>query len=87
MGNPFLDDFPELVILDRWNSADEWIVDSLHKPEYIAKKQYENMKIIHIVSTIVSEKSSLLQRQNGHEMQDRDHLVGSLLPVVGYICI
>ncbi|CAI5772782.1 Hypothetical predicted protein [Podarcis lilfordi] len=44
MGNPSLDDVPDLVILDRWNSADDPIVDSFHKLEDKGKKQHQDFQ-------------------------------------------
>ena len=41
IGNPFLDDFPELVTLDSRNCKDE-LVNSLHTLEDIGTKQYQD---------------------------------------------
>ena len=41
MGNPFLDDFPELVILDSRNYIDESGVNALRTLESIGKMQYQ----------------------------------------------
>ena len=41
MGNPFLDDFPELVTRDSRNCMDELAVNALRTLEYIGTKQYQ----------------------------------------------
>ena len=41
MGNPFLDDFPELVTLDSHNCIDESGVNALRTLENIGKMQYQ----------------------------------------------
>ncbi len=41
MGNPFLDDFPELVTLDSRNCMDESVVNSLCSLEDTGEKQYQ----------------------------------------------
>ena len=40
MGNPFLDDFPELATLDSRNCVDESVSISLHTMEDLGTKQY-----------------------------------------------
>ena len=42
MGNPFLDDFPDLVTLDSRNCADESVVAALHTLVDTGKKQYQD---------------------------------------------
>ena len=42
MGNPFLDDFPDLVTLDSRNGADESVVAALHTLVDTGKKQYQD---------------------------------------------
>ena len=42
MGNPFLDDFSDLVTLDSRNCADESVVAALHTLEDTGRKQYKN---------------------------------------------
>ena len=41
MGNPFLDNFEELVTLDSRNCIDQSVITSLYSLESIGKKQYE----------------------------------------------
>ena len=41
MGDPILDDFPELVTLDSRNCMDESVVNSLHSLEDTGEKQYQ----------------------------------------------
>ena len=41
MGNPFLDDFPELVTLDSCNCADESMVATMCTQDDTGKKQYQ----------------------------------------------
>ena len=42
MGNPFLDDFPDLITLDSRNCADESVVAALHTLVDTGKKQYQD---------------------------------------------
>ena len=42
MGNPFLDDFPDLVTLDSRNCADESVISTVHTLEETGKKQYQD---------------------------------------------
>ena len=42
MGNPFLDDFPDLVTVDSRNCADESVVAALHTLVDTGKKQYQD---------------------------------------------
>jgi len=42
MGNPFLDDFPELITLDSRNCVDESVAFSLYTLEDTGIKQYQD---------------------------------------------
>ena len=42
MGNPFLDDFEELVTLDSQNCVDKSVVHSVRSLEETGKKQYND---------------------------------------------
>ena len=42
MGNPFLDDFPDMVTLESRNCADESVVAALHTLVDTGKKQYQD---------------------------------------------
>ena len=42
MGNPFLDDFPELVMLDSRNCVDKSVANSLYTLEATGKQQYQD---------------------------------------------
>jgi len=42
MGNPFLDDFPELVTLDSCNCADESVVATACTLDDTGEKQYQD---------------------------------------------
>jgi len=42
MGNPFLDDFPDLVTLNSRNYLDESVMDTVHNLEDKGKKQYQD---------------------------------------------
>ena len=42
MGNPFLDDFPELVTFDSCNCADESVVAAVCTLDDTGKKQYQD---------------------------------------------
>ena len=42
MGNPFLDDFPELVMLDNRNCVDKSVALSLYTLEETGKQQYQD---------------------------------------------
>ena len=41
MGNPFLDDFPELVTLDSRNCANEAVVNTIRTMEDVGKQKYQ----------------------------------------------
>lgn len=55
MGNPFSDDFPELVHLDSRNCANTCVADSIRSFEEIGKKQYCDYK-----KTVVTEGSKAI---------------------------
>ena len=40
MGNPFLDDIPELLVLDTRNVIDESVVNTFHTVEAVGKEKY-----------------------------------------------
>ena len=42
MGNPFVDDFPELVMLDNHNCVDESVTLALYALEDTGKQQYQD---------------------------------------------
>lgn len=52
MGNPFLDHFPELVILDSRECADSSVADTLCRLESIGKEQYKSY-----VEDVVTKRS------------------------------
>ena len=64
MGNPFLDDFEELVTLDSRNCAEKSVVDGLKRLEETGKRQYEQYVqdvIVHRSSNVMNpiKKNSL----------------------------
>ena len=52
-GNPFLDDFPELVTLDSRDCADISIVESVEKLDKLGKEQYQKY-----VKDVIKDRSS-----------------------------
>ena len=52
MGNPFLDDFPELVTLDSRNCANEAVVNTICTLEDTGRKQYQDY-----VKTVLVDRS------------------------------
>ena len=69
MGNPFLDDFPDLVTLDSRNCADESVVAALHTLDDTGKKQYTDfVKNVldarsHSIHDLIKRNSLALFRQ------------------------
>ena len=41
MGNPFKDDYPELLALDTRNCADTSVVDTVHRVQELGLRQYK----------------------------------------------
>ena len=55
MGNPFLDDFPELVMLDGRDCMDDEVVESIVNLEQLGKTQYQE----YVKSVIVDRTASI----------------------------
>jgi hypothetical protein len=52
MGNPFLDEFPELVTLDKRNCMDESVASAMRTLEHVGKEQY-----IDYINNVILERT------------------------------